>query len=62
MTYVKAAIIFYEIDSDEYTLEEKREAIFKIVGMATHNSIRKDAMLRVIKFLIEAIDWEGVKE
>ena len=48
----KACAIFLQIDSDEYTMEEKGEAIFRVAQMPTHNGINKDAMLKVIDWLL----------
>ena len=48
----KACAIFLQIDSDKYTEEEKGEAIFRVVQMPTHNGINKDAMLKVIGWLL----------
>ncbi len=48
----KACAIFLKIDSDEYTLEEKGTAIYHVIKMPTHNGINKDAMLAVIRFLL----------
>jgi len=47
----KAAAIFYNINSPEYTDEEKGTAIKIIAGMETHNGVTKAAMLEVIKYL-----------
>lgn len=49
----KAVAIFYEIKSDKYSDVEKFEAINIVADMATHNSVTKDAMLRVIRWLAE---------
>lgn len=49
----KATAVFMQINSDKYTAEEKGTAIYEILKMPTHNGINKDAMLRVIKFLLE---------
>lgn len=48
----KACAVFMQIDSDKYTVEEKGPAIFEVLKMPTHNGVTKDAMLRVIKFLL----------
>ncbi|MBQ9551388.1 MAG: hypothetical protein IJU96_01345 [Clostridia bacterium] len=48
----KACAIFLQIDSDKYTEEEKGQAIFQVVQMPTHNGINKDAMLKVIGWLL----------
>ncbi|MBR2867846.1 MAG: hypothetical protein IKB88_02110 [Clostridia bacterium] len=47
----KAMAIFTQINSEEYTDEEKALAIYMIMRMITHNSITKNMMLEVIKWL-----------
>ena len=49
----EACAIFLEIDSDKYTPEEKGLAIYEILKMPTHMGITKDAMLKVIRYLLE---------
>jgi hypothetical protein len=44
--------IFYDIESQEYTDEEKGMAIYRVLKMETHNSVTKDAMLKVIAWLL----------
>jgi ABC-type transport system involved in cytochrome c biogenesis ATPase subunit len=41
-----------QIDSEAYTAEEKGEAIYEVLQLATHNGINKATMLRVINFLL----------
>lgn len=48
----KAVDIFLRISSKRYTDEEKGQAIMRVVGMPTHNGIKKDAMLCVIWYLL----------
>lgn len=48
----KACAIFMQIDSDEYTVEEKGTAIYEVLKMPTHNGINKDKMLSVIWYLL----------
>lgn len=55
MNIGKAVRIFHEINSSDYSLEEKGNAILQIVTMPTHNSITKAAMLEVIKFLLNEL-------
>ena len=43
---------FFE-NKPDYSDEEKGLAVLKIVNMETHNSIRKDDMLKVIRWLLE---------
>ena len=51
MTAGKACAIFMQIDSKDYTDEEKAIAIHEVMNMPTHMSITKDAMVSVIKHL-----------
>ena len=51
MTLSKALAIFMEIDDDRYTVQEKGEAIWTVLNMATHNGVKKDWMLNVIRWL-----------
>lgn len=44
--------IFADIDNKEYTDEQKGAAILAVIGMETHNSIKKTAMLKVIRYLL----------
>jgi len=48
----QAYIIFFNINSDKFTDEEKKTAISIITNMATHNSVKKSAMLDVIRWLL----------
>lgn len=47
-----ACKIFFQVNSDKYTDEEKGTAIYEVVKMPTHNGITKDAMLEVIRYLL----------
>lgn len=47
----KACAIFLNIDSPDYSPNEKGRAIQMVADMPTHNGITKDSMLRVIKWL-----------
>jgi len=51
----KAVAIFLNINSEHYTLDEKGLAIYKVLSMPIHNSIKKSEMLAVIKFLFYKI-------
>ncbi len=51
MSKGKAMAIFLQINSEEFTDEEKAEAIFIVMNIATHNSIKKDNMLAAIRWL-----------
>ena len=53
----KACAVFMQIESSEYTDEEKAESIYHVMSMPTHNGINKDSMLKVIKWLFDR-QWE----
>lgn len=57
MSVNKAVAIFTNINSNNFTDDEKAIAIHQVVNMATHNAIKKDDMLVVIKFL-----WDKLYE
>lgn len=52
MNHGKAAAIFHNINSQEWTDEEKGTAIKIVAEMETHNGVTKAAMLEVIKYLL----------
>ena len=52
MRFREAYTIFCDIESKEYTDEQKGTAILRILGMETHNSVPKAAMLKVIDYLL----------
>lgn len=47
-----ACKVFLQVNSDKYTDEEKGTAIYEVLKMPTHNGITKDAMLKVIEYLL----------
>ena len=51
MNIGRAVAVFSDIDNDEYTEEEKALAIYYVMKMPTHNGVKKDWMLSVIKWL-----------
>lgn len=57
MSVNKAVAIFTNINSNDFTDDEKAIAIHQVVNMPTHNSITKNVMLEVIKFL-----WDKLYE
>lgn len=63
MNIGKACGIFLDIENENYTAEEKGEAILQVVQMPTHNGITKATMLKVIWWLLNlAFDLpEGTK-
>ena len=59
MTLGEYCVVFENIDTEEFTDEEKACAIYMVMHMPTHNSITKKAMLAVIKWLFyRAFDVE----
>jgi len=63
MNIGKACAIFLNIDSPDYTVEEKGTAIMQVVQMPTHNGMTKTAMLKVIWWLLNlAFDLSGEKK
>ena len=60
MNIGKAVAIFENIDSSEFSDEEKAEAIWLVLNMPTHNSITKDNILKAFKWLfLQFYDVEG---
>ena len=53
----KAMAVFLQINSNNYSDEEKAEAIYHVMNMPTHMSIKKDDMLNALKWL-----WHCVYE
>lgn len=51
MTIGKAIAVFEQIDSPNYTEEEKALAIHEVLNMPTHNSITKDSFKKVARYL-----------
>lgn len=52
MKFGRAYAIFTNIDSPDYSDEEKGAAILTILKMETHNSVTKASMLKVIDYLL----------
>ena len=57
MNISRATAVFADINSDEYSDEEKALAIYDVIKMPTHNGVKKDSMLSVIKWL-----WHKIYE
>ena len=53
MNIGKACAIFKQINSENYTYEEKVEAIYHVLDMPTHNGITKDEILAAFKWLFD---------
>lgn len=52
MTLGDAFIIFQNIESPDIAEEEKKLAIWKIASMPTHMGVKKDDMVKVIRYLL----------
>lgn len=46
-----AIAIFENLESEKYSDEEKALAIYTVMNRETHNSVKKDYMLKAIKWL-----------
>lgn len=58
-----ACAIFDNIEDEEFTVMEKGEAIDMVLKMPTHNSFKKDTMLKVIAWLWDQVfEWEDEEE
>lgn len=51
MNIGKAVAICENLDSEEYSLEEKALAIHEVMNMPTHMSVKKDTLVGMIKWL-----------
>ena len=55
--------ILQEIDSEDYTDNEKGTAIYKMLDLETHNSITKKMLLGIVKYLFYlCFDIEKVEQ
>lgn len=48
-----ACAIFEQINSDNYTDQEKLHAIKEVIAMPTHNGIRKDEIMAAFRWFFE---------
>ena len=69
MNIGKAMAIFHNINSDKYSETEKAMAIYRVMHMETHNSVTKNSMLKVIRWLwdrqfnfMDYCEWIPVSE
>lgn len=53
MNFIKAFAVFMQIDSKEFTEDEKYEAIQQVLDAATINSITKKQVLNVVSWLFD---------
>lgn len=53
MSIGEARRIFDNIDSQQYTDEQKGEAILRVLKMETHNSVKKESLLKVIGYMFD---------
>ena len=51
MNFGQAVAIFEQIDSDKYTVEEKGMAIYMVMNLETHNGVKKDVILKALRWL-----------
>lgn len=51
MNTALALAIFCNLDREDLSDEEKALAIYTVMNMGTHNSVRKSDMLKAIKWL-----------
>jgi hypothetical protein len=59
MNIGEACVIFHDIDSDKYTVEQKGLAIKIILDMETHNSVTKAMLMKALKWLWnEHFEWK----
>ena len=49
----KANAVFKQIESDEYSEDEKLRSILTVLDMPTHNGITKDTILKALRWLCE---------
>ena len=49
----RALAIFENIENASVSIEEKGLAIYIVMNMATHNSVTKASMLKVIRWLLD---------
>ena len=63
MNFTKAFAVFMQIDSKEFTEDEKYEAIQQVLDAATINSITKKQVLNVVSWLFnkqQKYRWHGM--
>ena len=53
MSIGEARRIFDNIDSQQYTDEQKGEAILRVLKMETHNSVTKESLLKAIRYMFD---------
>ena len=52
-------IVTLLLDDESVALQSKVIAIEKVANMETHNSIKKDELVRALRWLFEHYDFEG---
>lgn len=55
MNIGRAVAIFINIESADFSDEEKSQAILQVVQMPTHNGIKKDCFIDVIWWLLRQV-------
>lgn len=61
MNFTKAFAVFMQIDSKEFTEDEKYEAIQQVLDAATINSITKKQVLNVVSWLFNGRQKRKIK-
>ena len=51
MANYKYYTIFFNIDSEEYTEQEKLHAIKNVIGMVTHNGVNKQSIINAFRWM-----------
>lgn len=51
-------IVKYKLDDDSISIRLKVLAIERVANMPTHNSIKKDDLIRALRWLFEHYDFE----
>ena len=65
MNFTKAFAVFMQIDSKEFTEDEKYEAIQQVLDAATINSITKKQVLNVVSWLFnkqQKYRWHDLRD
>ena len=53
MTYLEAICTCDHIDSESVSLDEKLSAVEKILSMATINAVKKDTLLKIVRWFYD---------
>ena len=61
MANYKYYTIFFNIDSEEYTEQEKLHAIKNVLGMATYNGVNKQSIINAFRWMYNFAFEEAAK-